>query len=150
MQLASPGRVKHIAASSPGAAVSLAAREYSRLSSAVLKGLGMLFSNPSQAGKAVAGPVAIVAAGAEAARADTAGIFQFAAIVNINLAVVNLLPLPALDGGYLALILLEALRGGKKLPKEVESAVMASGLLLLMATGVALLIKDTFKLAGLE
>ena len=62
--------------------------------------------------------------------------FQFAAIVNINLAVVNLLPFPALDGGYLALILLEA-RGGKKLPKEVEQTVMACGLLLLMATGVA-------------
>ena len=148
VQLASPGRVKHVAASTPGAAVSLAAREYSRLAGAVLKGLGALFSNPSQAGRAVAGPVAIVAAGAEAARADFAGIFQFAAIVNINLAVVNLLPLPALDGGYLALILLEALRGGKKLPKEVESAVMASGLLLLMATGVTLLIKDTIHLAG--
>ena len=148
VQLATPGRVKHVAASSPGAAVSLAAREYSRLAGAVLRGLGALFSNPSQAGKAVAGPVAIVAAGAEAARADAAGIFQFAAIVNINLAVVNLLPLPALDGGYLALILLEALRGGKKLPKDVETAVMTSGLLLLMATGVALIIKDTFNLAG--
>ena len=114
----------------------------------MLRGLGALFSNPSQAGKAVAGPVAIVAAGAEAARADAAGIFQFAAIVNINLAVVNLLPLPALDGGYLALILLEALRGGKRLPKDVETAVMTSGLLLLMVSGVALIIKDTFNLAG--
>ena len=64
VQLATPGRVKHVAASSPGAAVSLAAREYSRLAGAVLRGLGALFSNPSQAGKAVAGPVAIVAAGA--------------------------------------------------------------------------------------
>ena len=148
VQLATPGRVKHVAASSPGAAASLAAREYSRLAGAVLRGLGTLFSNPSQAGKAVAGPVAIVAAGAEAARADAAGIFQFAAIVNINLAVVNLLPLPALDGGYLALILLEALRGGKRLPKDVETAVMTSGLLLLMVSGVALIIKDTFNLAG--
>ena len=147
VQLATPGRVRHVAASTPGAVVSLASREYSRLAGAVLKGLATLFSNPSQAGKAVAGPVAIVAAGAEAARADTAGIFQFAAVVNINLAVVNLLPLPALDGGYLAFILLEALRGGEKLPKEVESTVMTSGLLLLMASGVFLIIKDTFSLA---
>lgn len=149
MQLATAGRVRHVSASTPGAAVSLAAREYKRLSGAVLKGLWALFSDPAQASKAVAGPVAIVAAGAEAARQDAAGIFQFAAIVNINLAVVNLLPLPALDGGYLALIFLEAVRGGKKLPKEVEAAVMASGLLLLMAAGVILIVRDTAHLAGL-
>jgi hypothetical protein len=45
---------------------------------------------------------------------------QFCAIVNINLALVNVLPLPALDGGYLLLLALEALRGGKKLPQKVE------------------------------
>lgn len=44
---------------------------------------------------------------------------QFCAIVNINLAVVNMLPLPALDGGYLAILLLEAVRGGQKLPEKV-------------------------------
>lgn len=45
---------------------------------------------------------------------------QFCAIVNINLAVVNTLPLPALDGGYLVLLMLEAIRGGKKLPEKFE------------------------------
>ena len=52
----------------------------------------------------VSGPVAIVAVGAEVARVDSAGLFQFAAIVSINLAVVNALPLPALDGGYMFLL----------------------------------------------
>ena len=52
-----------------------------------------------------------MAVGAEVARADISGLFQFAAIVNINLAVVNALPLPALDGGYMALLLAEAVRG---------------------------------------
>ncbi len=67
----------------------------------------------------VSGPVAIVAAGADIAKTDAAGLFQFCAIVNINLAVVNLLPLPALDGGYLLLLAVEAARG-KKLPEQVE------------------------------
>jgi len=40
---------------------------------------------------------------------------ELAAIVNINLAVVNALPLPALDGGFLALLLAEAIRGRNKL-----------------------------------
>lgn len=43
---------------------------------------------------AISGPVAIVAVGAEVARNDVTGLFQFAAIVNINLAVINALPLP--------------------------------------------------------
>ena len=55
--------------------------------------------------------MAIVAVGSEIARSDLSGLFQFAAIVNINLAVVNALPLPALDGGFLALLLAEAVRG---------------------------------------
>lgn len=55
--------------------------------------------------------MAIVAVGSEIARSDLSGLFQFAAIVNINLAVVNALPLPALDGGLLALLFAEAVRG---------------------------------------
>ena len=50
--------------------------------------------NFAKTADSVSGPVAIVAVGAEVARADATGLFQFAAIVNINLAVVNLLPLP--------------------------------------------------------
>ena len=42
----------------------------------------------------LSGPVAIVAVGAEVARSDIANLFQFAAILNINLAVINILPLP--------------------------------------------------------
>lgn len=51
---------------------------------------------------------------------------QFCAIVNINLAVVNTLPLPALDGGYLLLLVIEGLRG-KKLPEKVEQVRAAAG-----------------------
>ena len=42
----------------------------------------------------ISGPVGVVAAGAEAAKQDPAGLFQFAAIINVNLAVINMLPLP--------------------------------------------------------
>lgn len=75
-----------------------------------------------------------------------AGLYSFAAVVNINLAVVNVLPLPALDGGYLLLLLIEAIRQGKKLPKELEATFMASGFLLLVSVGVFLIIKDTVTL----
>ena len=57
-------------------------------------GLVQIFTKFSESSEAISGPIAIVAVGAEVARSDISGLFQFAAIVNINLAVVNTLPLP--------------------------------------------------------
>lgn len=54
----------------------------------------------------------------------------------------------ALDGGYLALLAVEGLRG-KKLPKGLEQGIMASGIVLLMGLGVVLLVRDTINLGGL-
>lgn len=71
---------------------------------------------------------------------------QFCAIININLAAVNILPLPALDGGYMLLLLIEALRGGRKLPQDLEQGFQASGLLLLTAMGMGLVVRDTINL----
>lgn len=65
----------------------------------VCVGLYQFISNFSDTVSNVSGPVAILAVGAEVARSNAAGLYQFAALVNINLAVVNILPLPALDGG---------------------------------------------------
>ncbi|KAL2496880.1 Membrane metalloprotease ARASP [Forsythia ovata] len=83
------------------------------------------FLNFSQTASKVSGPVAIIAVGAEVAKSNIDGLFQFAAVLNLNLAVINLLPLPALDGGSLALILIEAARGGRKLPLELEQQIMS-------------------------
>ena len=57
-------------------------------------GLYQIVSNFAGAASALSGPVAIVAVGADAARTDIGGLFQFAALVNVNLAVVNFLPMP--------------------------------------------------------
>ena len=57
-------------------------------------GLLSIVTNFNQSKDAVSGPLAIVAAGADIARNDAASLMQFAAIVNVNLAMVNALPLP--------------------------------------------------------
>lgn len=126
-------------------ALAMTAFEFKRLGGSVVYGLTQILTNFSNVSEQVSGPIAIISVGAELARNDLANLFQFAAIVNINLAVVNTLPLPALDGGYLALLIVEALRG-KKLPTEVEQAVMSSGFLLLLSLGVGLIIRDTINL----
>lgn len=122
--------------------------EFGRVWGNVVGGLKQVLLNFSETARQVSGPVGIVAVGAEAARSTVEGVnlFQYAALVNVNLAVVNLLPLPALDGGYLALIALEAARGGKKLPKELEQAIMSSGITLLLFLGFFLIIRDTLNL----
>ncbi|CAI0550682.1 unnamed protein product [Linum tenue] len=94
----------------------------------------------------VSGPVAIIAVGAEVARSNVDGLYQFAALLNLNLAVINLLPLPALDGGSLALIAVEAARGGRKLPLEVEQRIMSSGITLVLLLGMFLIVRDTLNL----
>lgn len=126
-------------------ALRMTGAEFRRLAGTVLGGLATIVTNFGAAAGQLSGPVAIVAAGSEIARTDAAGLYQFCAIVNINLAVVNVLPLPALDGGYLLLLALEALRG-RKLPDGVEQGVMTSGLLLMMVLGVGLAIRDTLNL----
>ncbi|KAJ8465205.1 hypothetical protein OPV22_027757 [Ensete ventricosum] len=100
----------------------------------------------SKSASKVSGPVAIIAVGAEVARSSSDGLFQFAAVINLNLAVINLLPLPALDGGTLALILVEAARGGRKIPREVEQRIMSSGILVVVMLGLFLIVRDTLNL----
>ena len=76
-----------------------AGTEFVRLTTLVAKSLFSLVSNFQSAKDNVSGPIAIVGVGAEVMRgSDISGLFQFASVININLAVVNILPLPALDG----------------------------------------------------
>jgi RIP metalloprotease RseP len=93
--------------------------------------------------------VAIVAIGAGIARSDAASLFQYAVLISINLAVINILPLPALDGGQLAFLLIEGVRG-KPLPNQIQENVMQSGLMLLLGLGIFLIIRDTANLAGID
>ncbi|KMZ71409.1 Membrane-associated zinc metalloprotease family protein, expressed [Zostera marina] len=127
-------------------ALSFSGREFWGLSSTVLDGLRQTFQNLSQSANKVSGPVAIIAVGAEVARSNTDGLYQFAAILNINLAVINLLPLPALDGGSLAFVLVEAIRGGRKIPKELEQRIQSSGIMVVLVLGVFLIVRDTLNL----
>lgn len=77
-----------------------------------------------------------------------AALAEMTALISANLAVVNLLPLPGLDGGKLLFILIELLRGGKKVSAKVEGilSMIFFGLLILLAIIVAG--SDIFRLAG--
>jgi membrane-associated protease RseP (regulator of RpoE activity) len=121
-------------------------RAFQRLLLTTLQGFRQLVTNFAATAQQVAGPVAIVAMGSELARSDAASLFDFTAIISINLAILNILPLPALDGGQLLFLAIEALRGGKPLPSAWQEQVMQSGLVLLLGLGVVLICRDSFNL----
>jgi RIP metalloprotease RseP len=89
--------------------------------------------------------VKIVEQGAGLVSNNAASIFPFTAIISINLAIINILPLPALDGGQLAFLLIEGLRG-KPLPQRFQESVMQTGIVLLLGLGIFLIVRDTTQL----
>lgn len=97
----------------------------------------------------VSGPVKIVEMGASLARDGGGSLFLFTALISINLAVLNALPLPLLDGGQFVLLLLEGLRG-RPLPQRLQLAFMQSGFLLLVGLSLVLIVKDTSQLSAVQ
>ncbi|MDP8908856.1 MAG: site-2 protease family protein [Chloroflexota bacterium] len=57
---------------------------------------------------------------------------QITIVISLNLAVLNLMPLPALDGGRLLFVLIEVLRGGKRIAPEKEGLVHLAGMVVLL------------------
>jgi RIP metalloprotease RseP len=127
-------------------ALDSATQSFERLVIMTVQGLKQLATNFQNTASQLSGPVAIVAMGSELVKSDAAALFDFTAIISINLAIVNILPLPALDGGQLVFLAIEALRGGKPLPEKFQNSVMQGGLVLLLGLGVVMIFKDSFNL----
>lgn len=102
----------------------------------------------------LAGPVGMVYVTVEVTRARGAeglgplleAVVMVLALLSANLFAVNLLPLPALDGGRLAFVLLEWLRGGRRVPDRWEAAVHLVGLVLLLGLVILLTWFDILRL----
>jgi len=129
--------------------LTLAANQFQEMLVRIVQGFQMLVTNFQEMASQVASPVKIVEWGANIAEADSGNLFFFAAFVSINLAVVNILPLPALDGGQLVFLLIEGLRG-RPLPTQVQEGVMQTGFLLLVGLGLFLIVRDTAQLPILQ
>ncbi|MGK7933903.1 MAG: RIP metalloprotease RseP [Microcystaceae cyanobacterium] len=124
----------------------LGATSFQNLTTLTVKGFWQLLSNFKETAQQVAGPVKIVEYGAAIADNGLANLLQFGALISINLAIINILPLPALDGGQLAFLLVEGLRG-KPLPQRLQEGIMQTGLVLLLGLGFILIVRDTLNLA---
>ena len=91
----------------------------------------------------VAGPIGIAQLTGEVARdAGLISLVPLAALFSISLAVFNILPFPALDGGRLAFVILEWVRRGKKIPPEKEGLVHLVGFVVLIAIIITISYND--------
>ena len=99
--------------------------QFSSLLIKTIQGYKGLITNFSSTAQQLSGPVKIVEIGAQLSEQGGAGILLFAALISINLAVLNSLPLPLLDGGQLVFTLIEGFRG-KPVPVKVQMAVTQS------------------------
>lgn len=103
---------------------------------------------------AVAGPVGMTAVVGDVITAEAAigdkilTLVNMAALISVNLGVFNLIPFPGLDGGQLALVGIEALRGGKKLPPEKQGLISFIGLAILVVLAVVVMGNDIWQLVS--
>jgi len=95
--------------------------------------------------ESVSGPVGVTEALGEAASEGSTNLVYLSVVISMNLGVMNLLPLPALDGGRLLFQIIELIRR-KPVRPEIEGYVHFVGLLLLMILMVAITFKDIMNL----
>jgi len=93
----------------------------------------------------IAGPIGIFALTSEASKVGIFAVINFIGILSVNLAILNILPFPALDGGRLFFIFLEGVIGKKILPK-VEAIIHTIGMIILLALLLAVTAHDIIRL----
>ncbi len=95
----------------------------------------------------VSGPVGATQQIGEAAEAGSFNLIYIVSVISINLGIVNLLPLPALDGGRLLFLVIELIRR-KPLRAETEAYIHFAGIVVLLGFMLFISFKDVVKLFG--
>lgn len=99
--------------------------------------------------KDLGGPIVIGQLSGAAARAGLTAFLNFMAIISVNLAVLNLLPIPVLDGGHLVFLFAEAVRGGRPMSVQSRMRLTQVGLILVMGLMVLAFANDIMRLVGI-
>lgn len=119
--------------------------ETARLAGFIVEQLGKLVTGEAAVQKSLGGPVEIVR---QASQAAEAGIFSYARLggmLSISLGIVNLLPVPVLDGGQLLFFLVEAVRG-RPLSHRLRERLQQVGVLFLVLLMLFVLVFDVSRL----
>ena len=110
----------------------------------MLNFLGKLFTGKA-GDEGVVGPVGIISAVGEAAKTGFENVIYLAAVISLNLGLINLLPIPALDGSRIIFQVIELVRG-KRIDPDKEGFIHMIGMILLLALMLFITSKDILRL----
>ena len=97
---------------------------------------------------AVGGPLRIGQAAGEMLSWSFSHLMYFVAFFSINLFLLNLMPIPVLDGGHVLFLLLEVVRGGKPVPERLQAIATQVGLIILLLFMTFVVVLDVWKVTG--
>lgn len=109
--------------------------------------IGQLFTGTIPGGfdNSVSGPIGVIGIVSDAAKMGIVNLIYIGAVISLNLGILNLLPIPALDGGRLLFLAIEAIIGRKLDPKK-EAMVNTVGFVILIGFMLFVTYKDILKL----
>ncbi|MBQ7170115.1 MAG: RIP metalloprotease RseP [Synergistaceae bacterium] len=114
-----------------------------RMTVLMLRGLAELVMGYQEAD--VTGPVGIASMSGHAMRSGLWGFISFISIIALNLGILNLFPIPALDGGRILFVLLEMILR-RRLPEKVENWIHTAGFVVLISLMILVTCKDVYNL----
>lgn len=94
----------------------------------------------------LAGPVGIASVTGQVAEIGTMPLLELTALISISLGLVNILPIPVLDGGRLVFVLLEGIRRGKRISTELENSIHKVGFIVLIGLVLIITYYDIIRL----
>ena len=143
--ISAPGRSVREVSYSPIEALALGTRRSFDMLSLFKNGIFSAIVSRSE-GPAVTGPVGIAQATGQVARAGVLPLLEWMALLSMNLAILNILPIPMLDGGRILFVGIEWARRGRRISPERESLVHLMGFVVLMGLIAIVTFNDVARL----
>jgi regulator of sigma E protease len=133
---------------SPIEAVKLSVQRNWESSGLIFRTLGGLFTGQTSV-RQLQGPVGIAQLSGEAARTDFLSVLSLMAVLSLNLGLINLMPVPVLDGGHITIMALEGI-ARRDFSMQVKEKMLLAGFVVLMMLMVTVIYNDLTRVSWLE
>jgi regulator of sigma E protease len=132
----------------PVEAVKLSVQRNWESSGLIFRTLGGLFTGETSV-RQLQGPVGIAQLSGEAARTDFLSVLSLMAVLSLNLGLINLMPVPVLDGGHITIMALEGI-ARRDFSMQVKEKMLLAGFVVLMMLMVTVIYNDLTRISWLE